>query len=44
MSARRSHGSLGDLISTLVFLGMALLAKSAMPKNTSVLIRSPNDP
>ena len=26
MSARRSHGSLGDLISTLVFLGMALLA------------------
>ena len=26
MSARRSHGSLGDLISTLVFSGMALLA------------------
>ena len=26
MSARRSHGSLGDLISTLVFFGMALLA------------------
>ncbi|MEC8176753.1 MAG: hypothetical protein VX055_03040, partial [Pseudomonadota bacterium] len=26
MSARHSHGSLGDLISTLVFSGMALLA------------------
>ena len=26
MSARRGHGSLGDLISTLVFFGMALLA------------------
>ena len=26
MSARRSHGSLGDLISTLVFSSMALLA------------------
>tara|TARA_B100001057_G_scaffold244970_2_gene245294 strand:+ start:2627 stop:2848 length:222 start_codon:yes stop_codon:yes gene_type:complete len=26
MSARRSHRSLGDLISTLVFSGMALLA------------------